>query len=208
MNQVYIHGLGQTPDSWNETISALDPGAAVLCPDLAGLVRGQDPTYQNLYRAFCAQCGGLEGPIDLCGLSLGAVLALNYAVDAPEKVRSLVLIAPQFKMPKALLRFQGLVFHFMPKSTFPQTGFGKNEFIRLNRSMLDLDFSRSLHNISCPVLIVCGEKDAANQKATAALDRMLKNSRLQIIQQAGHEVNVDAPAALAEALRLFYGQIS
>ena len=35
--------------------------------------------------------------LNLCGLSLGAVLALNYAIDFPKKVNSLILIAPQYE---------------------------------------------------------------------------------------------------------------
>ena len=53
----------------------------------------------------------------------GGVLALNYAVDHPEKVQQLVLIAPQYKMTEKLLRFQNLLFRFMPDSMFQQMGF-------------------------------------------------------------------------------------
>ena len=37
--------------------------------------------------------------ICLCGLSLGGVLALNYAIEHPEKIKGMVLIATQYKMP-------------------------------------------------------------------------------------------------------------
>ena len=50
-----------------------------------------------------AECDKENEEIVLCGLSLGAVLTLNYAIDHPDKVKALVLIAAQYKMPKKLL---------------------------------------------------------------------------------------------------------
>lgn len=50
--------------------------------------------------------------------SLGAVLTLNYAIDHPDKVKALVLIAAQYKMPKKLLKVQNMLFHLMPNSAF------------------------------------------------------------------------------------------
>lgn len=202
--RLYLHGLGQTPLAWDKTISRLGAGMYSVCPNLAGLVRGQEASYPNLYAAFSGLCGQFEGPVDLCGLSLGGVLALNYAIDAPEQVRSLVLIAAQYKMPRNLLRFQNALFRFLPGSIFQQTGFQKAEFLRLCSSMMELDFSGSVRNIACPALVLCGERDSANKKAAMELADLLPNAELQIIGGAGHEVNLEAPEQLAEALRRFY----
>lgn len=207
MRQIYLHGLGQGPDSWDKTIARLGTAGDSLCPDLAGLLQGQEAAYPNLYRAVSKVCGEWEGPVNLCGLSLGGVLALDYAIQHPEKVRSLVLIAAQYRMPERLLRLQNALFRLMPSSTFRQTGFGKAEFLRLCSSMMKLDFSGSLQRVACPVLILCGEKDSANQKAAEELAKGLKDAELRIIEGAGHEVNVDAPERLAEALRGFYDRI-
>ena len=97
-----------------------------MCPNLPDLVHSKEVTYDNLYAAFSDYCNQYDEPIDLCGLSLGGVLALNYAIQYPKKVRSLVLIATQYKMPKKLLKFQNLLFRFMPKSMFQQMGFRKD----------------------------------------------------------------------------------
>lgn len=45
-------------------------------------------------------CDKFDEPIDWCGLSLGGVLALNYAIERPDKVKSLVLIATPYMIPK------------------------------------------------------------------------------------------------------------
>lgn len=158
MKQIYVHGLGQTSDSWTKTIDTLQTTDYSLCPNLPDLVHNKEVTYDNLYAAFSDYCNLYDEPIDLCGLSLGGVLALNYAIQHPKKVRSLVLIATQYKMPKKLLQFQNLLFRFMPKSMFQQMGFRKADFFLLCKTMMELDFSNSLHNISCPTLLLYGEK--------------------------------------------------
>lgn len=106
MKQIYVHGLGQTSDSWTKTIDILQTTDYSLCPNLPDLVHSKEVTYDNLYAAFSDYCNQYDEPIDLCGLSLGGVLALNYAIQYPKKVRSLVLIATQYKMPKKLLNFK------------------------------------------------------------------------------------------------------
>lgn len=200
MKYIYLHGLGQTPDSWNRVLGYLNAPTDSICPNLAKLVHGREANYPDLYAAFSALCDAINDDLTLCGLSLGGVLALNYAIDHPEKVKSLVLIATPYKMPKELLRLQNILFRFMPKSAFSQTGFQKVDFIRLCRSMAELDFSRSLRKVTCPILVLCGENDRANQKACKMLSHLLPDAEFRLISSAGHEVNVDAPEALAKIL--------
>lgn len=204
MKQIYIHGLGQTSDSWNKVIEQLENVEHSICPDLAELVQGQEITYQNLYAAFSTMCDAIEGDISLCGLSLGGVLALNYAIEHSEKVKSLVLIAIQYKMPKKILQFQNVIFRFMPKSVFQQTGFGKADFLKLCSTMMELDFSDLIYKVTCPTLVLYGEKDKANKNASIELANILTNAELQMIHGAGHEINIEAPEQLTEALRNFF----
>lgn len=204
MKQIYVHGLGQTSDSWTKTIDILQTTDYSLCPNLPDLVHSKEVTYDNLYAAFSDYCNQYDEPIDLCGLSLGGVLALNYAIQYPKKVRSLVLIATQYKMPKKLLKFQNLLFRFMPKSMFQQMGFRKADFLLLCETMMELDFNNSLHKISCPTLLLYGEKDTANKNASIELAELLKNVELKTIIGAGHEVNIESPQELAEILHAFY----
>lgn len=207
MGKVFVHGLGQTPNSWNEVLSVIDGAKGYVCPDLIESVKNQDVNYKNLYKAFSELCDKFSEPIDLCGLSLGGVLALNYVIDKPEKVKSLVLIATPYTMPKMLLKIQNICFRFMPKSMFQQMGFEKKDYIDLCKSMMELNFSDRLHKVSCPVMIICGEKDNANKKAAKGLAMLLNDTRLEYISGAGHEVNVEAPDKLGKCLLEFYGSI-
>lgn len=207
MKYVYLHGLGQTAESWNKVTRATEMADNSVCLDLAEMVKGKAATYSNLYSALSEMCNAEKEDIILCGLSLGGVLALNYAIDYPQKVKALVLIAAQYKMPTRLLKLQNALFHFMPQSMFQQTGFGKPDFISLCNTMAELDFSDSINQVSCPVLIVCGEKDKANKKASIELTDILKHSQFKEISETGHEVNLESPEKLASILREFYKTI-
>lgn len=203
MKQIFIHGLGQAPSSWEKTVSHSE-NKEYLIPDLSLFLKDGEVEYENLYRGFSAYCDDISEPVNLCGLSLGAVIALNYAVDNPEKVKSLILIAGQYQMPKLMLRLQNIIFRFMPEAAFENIGFKKGSFIKLTNSMMNLNFSEALKDISCPVLILCGKKDGANKKSANELAKRISNAELQLIENSGHEVNVDAPEKLAEIIDDFY----
>ena len=207
MKYLYLHGLGQKPDSWNKVIKETKVSESSISLSLAGMLEGKDVTYSELYSAFSEECDKENEAIVLCGLSLGAVLALNYAIDHPDKVKALVLIAAQYKMPKKLLKFQNMLFRLMPNSMFRQIGFKKADVISLCGTMAELDFRDSLHNVSCPVLIVCGEKDNANKKASKELCHYLNNSYFHELMKTGHEANIEAPEELAIVLQQFYDSI-
>ena len=207
MKYLYLHGLGQKPDSWNRTIKETKVSGSSISLSLAEMSEGKDITYKELYSAFSEVCDKEDEEIVLCGLSLGAVLALNYAIDHPDKIKALVLIAAQYKMPEKLLKFQNVLFRLMPNSMFKQTGFTKADVISLCGTMAELDFTESLHNVSCPVLIVCGEKDNANKKASKELTRYLSKSFFYELLKTGHEVNIEAPEEMAIVLQKFYDNI-
>lgn len=207
MKYLYLHGLGQKPDSWNRTIKETKVSGSSIRLSLAEMSEGKDVTYKELYSAFSEVCDKEDEEIVLCGLSLGAVLALNYAIDHPDKTKALVLIAAQYKMPEKLLKFQNVLFRLMPNSMFKQIGFKKADVISLCGTMAKLDFTDSLHNVSCPVLIVCGEKDNANKKASKELTRYLSKSFFYELLKTGHEVNIEAPEEIAIVLQKFYDNI-
>lgn len=204
MQYILIHGLGQNSSSWNETISYMVKQDHVICPELSLFLKEGDVSYTNLYHAFSEYCDNISEPLNLCGLSLGSVVALNYAIDNPEKVKSLILIAAQYEMPKVLLKLQNIIFRFIPENSFENMGIKKKDFIKLTNSMMSLNFSKSLRYISCPVLVVCGEKDSANKKAAKNLAESITKAEIQFIKNAGHEVNIDVPKELAEILNDFY----
>ena len=207
MKYLYLHGLGQKPDSWNKVIKGTKVSESSINLSLAEMLEGKSATYKELYSVFSSECGKEKGGIVLCGLSLGAVLALNYAIEHPDKVKALVLIAAQYKMPEKILKVQNMLFHLMPNSAFNKMGFKKADVISLCGTMAELDFRDSLHKVSCPVLIVCGEKDNANKTTSKELCHYLNNSCFHELMKTGHEANLEAPEELAIVLQKFYDSI-
>ena len=207
MKYLYLHGLGQKPDSWNKVIKGTKVSESSINLSLAEMLEGKSATYKELYSVFSSECGKEKGGIVLCGLSLGAVLALNYAIEHPDKVKALVLIAAQYKMPEKILKVQNMLFHLMPNSAFNKMGFKKADVISLCGTMAELDFRDSLHKVSCPVLIVCGEKDNANKKTSKELCHYLNKSCFHELMKTGHEANLEAPEELAIVLQKFYDSI-
>lgn len=204
MKTIMLHGLGQVSSSWESTIMTMGEGFEILCPDLSDWMRNTEVSYYNLYHTFEKYCEDIDGPLNLCGLSLGGMLALQYAVEHGNRVNSLVLIGTQFSAPDNLLRFQNLIFRFMPESAFKETGFGKAGMISLSKSMIGLDFYQDLKCIHCRTLVICGEKDRANRRASMKLKEQIPNAEISLIPNAGHEVNVDAPALLGKELKTFF----
>ena len=202
MNLIFLHGLGQNPSSWNDTLSFLPQSIKAYCPDLLNLC--EEKAYENIYLAFEKYVDNFSNPINLCGISLGAVLALNYTLNHADKVSSLVLIAPQYKMPRLLLRVQNIAFRILPNSLFSKDGIAKQDIIQLTNSMRLLDFEQELRNIVCPTLIICGQNDTANIKAAKKMADIISNAKLYLIDKAGHEINVVASEKLANAINLFY----
>ena len=204
MAKILIHGSGHKAASWNETISHMENSDDILCPNLVSILEGKEANYTNLYSSFIEYCSKIDGPVHLCGISLGGILALNYALDFPEKTKTLILIGTPYKVPKAAFAFQNMIFRFLPKSVFENMAFDKKDTFALGNSMKSLDFSSRVQNIKCPTLIICGKKDNANMKSAYYLAQNIKNAELKIIENVGHVVNEEAPELLAKILDEYY----
>ena len=204
MAKILIHGSGHKAESWNETISYMENNDDILCPNLVSILKGKKASYANLYSSFTEYCGKIDGQVHLCGISLGGILALNYALDFPENVKTLVLIGTPYKIPKAAFAFQNMIFRFLPKSVFENMAFDKKDTFALGNSMKSLDFGGRVQNIRCPALIICGKKNSANIKSAYFLSQNIKNAELKIIENVGHVVNEEAPEALAKILDEYY----
>lgn len=206
MKKILIHGTGHKAESWNETISYMESKNDILCPNLFSILNGKKASYVNLYSSFADFCSKIDGRLDLCGVSLGGILALNYALDFPDKVNTLVLIGTPHKVPKIMFSIQNIIFRFLPKSFFETMEFSKKDIFILGNSMKELDFSHKVQNVKCPTLIICGKKDSVNMKYAYFLFENIKNAKLEIIENTGHIVNEEVPETLAKILDEYYDE--
>jgi len=97
---VCLHGLGSNKASFFETVSALTPEHTVHALDLPGFGSSSKPARAPYDAAWFADCVGryLDSmAIDrahVVGNSMGGRVALELALDHPERVASLSLLAP------------------------------------------------------------------------------------------------------------------
>ena len=82
MTYLFLHGLGQTAASWDRVLKALPVGMDAVCPELSRLLEDGPCRYDRLYSALASRCDGIPGPVGLCGLSLGGILSMQYAMAA------------------------------------------------------------------------------------------------------------------------------
>ncbi len=205
MVNILVHGLGQTEKSWDKIIEELDKSnIKAENPNLFELAKNYEINYENLYRTFCDYCNSFKEKLNLCGLSLGGLLSIDYAIEYPEKVNSIIIIGTPYEIPKKMLKLQNFIFKFMPKSTFENMGIKKNDFINLTNSMAYLDIKSKVDDIKCKALILCGEKDNVNMESAKQLNRNIKDSKLKIIKNAGHEVNIEKPKELASVISEYW----
>ena len=199
MKAVFLHGLGQTAKAW-EAVLAQCPECEADCPELF-LLSPSKHTYSAVLAALEDRYAAEKEPFLLCGLSLGAMLALDYAAWHPDQAAALVLIGAQDRAPKFLLSLQNFLFHCMPQRAFAKMGLPKQAVLELTRSMCMLDLRSAASRVKCPVVLLCGEKDKPNRKAAERLHRRMPQSNLKIVPGAGHEVNIEAPEAAAAVVR-------
>lgn len=205
MRNILIHGLGQNNQSWNNTVIYLKKnGIDTICPNLFEIINNTLVNYKNLYEAFSNFCNNQEEKVNLCGLSLGGILALDFVKEYPEKVNSIILIGTPYKISKAIFKVQSLIFKIMPKEKFEKMGCSKREFIALVNSMSNLNIAKDLKKIKCKSLILCGVKDNVNIEGAKLLNNSIKNSEFKVISNSSHEVNIDNPKELSNIIYDFW----
>ena len=108
MKTVFLHGLGQTAQDWKEVVQQLSI-SDVDCPKLFSSTE-DEISYSQILGDLEQRYSEVKEPLRICGLSLGALLAIDFAIRHEEKVDSLVLIGAQYKVPSLLIDFQNLIF--------------------------------------------------------------------------------------------------
>ncbi|WP_170181818.1 alpha/beta fold hydrolase [Phreatobacter stygius] len=97
---VLIHELGGSLESFDAVAPGLDTAAHVLRYDQRGAGRSETPPRPATLDQHVADLGrlvadlGLPHPLNLVAAAAGALIALGYAGRHPDRVASLVLLAP------------------------------------------------------------------------------------------------------------------
>lgn len=144
--------------------------------------------------------------MSLVGVSLGAVVALDAAIRAPECVSHLVLAAGQVNPPKSVMRAQKLVFSLMPARRLAALGVEKKRFLQALDEAAAVDYRSQLGRVKARTLVLVGANDKPNLPAAQALAAGIPGARLEIVEGAGHQLNTDAPDRFNELVYAFLAE--
>ncbi|HEX4718861.1 MAG TPA: alpha/beta hydrolase [Thermoleophilaceae bacterium] len=188
MRTLFLHGLAGHGSEWDE-LQARFPAEA---PDLRQYGTRDD---------YVADVVGWIGsdPVLLIGQSLGGHTAMLVAVRHPELVERLVVIeASPERDPGA--RDRARTFFEANPGHYGEPIDAASAAACLDE-IAERDFWDEWRSISCPVLVVRAEHGGHGAGVVERMTRENPHARSVVIAEAGHDVHLDQPGALADAIQ-------
>ena len=235
---VFLHGLTTTAHDWDQIAHDLQPDFHVFATDLRGhgdSAWPDPPAYHT--DDFVADLTALGehwglSRFALVGHSLGAVVAVDYAVSHRETVDRLVVVdsvplggveggnGPPWASLPYYDSSEAMTEALLKLMTRPAEALVRYSVAHNARELPDSRWTRkhspdakSLRmaniwpragGIACPTLILRGE--LSNTFSTADAERLaaaIRDARVETVAGAGHAIMLDQPQAFEAALRRF-----
>jgi len=240
-----MHGLGGSARNWGPQVRALRDTHRVVRFDARGHGRSEAPADAEAYRpeAFVDDVRRVLDEVGapratLGGLSMGAGVALRFALGEPERVPALVLAAFPGSSDGAGFASVALPFaHAIERQGLEAAG---AEFVWGDESRLDSagrlvkqgfmehpphgimwtlrnlvaaqpsveELAPALGGLRIPALVVVGARDRGSLEPSRRLAEALPDARLVVVPDAGHVVNLQAPKEFNAALLEFLADSS
>lgn len=200
MKLVFLHGLGQSVESWKEVrnLMADYPSEAIeLFPSgVSSYQEAKERVYQYLAQE--------TEPFVLVGLSLGAALALELSSYDLPNLLALVLSGCPLKLSGNILFYlQLLIFKLLPRRVFEKQGADKALMVGISEELKTLDLREIAKTCHYPTLLICGSKDKPNLSSMRSLHKLISESQYQIIPDGPHVLNKEKPKEFVEKTRSF-----
>jgi pimeloyl-ACP methyl ester carboxylesterase len=205
---VLTTGMGYSSAVWSSLSARLEGSARTLVWDYRGhgfSEKSDDPRdydagngIGDLIQMISNAGGSQANPAILVGHSLGGYLSLHMALEQPELVKALVLIAtgPGFRNDAAREKWNEFARTIkIDSNTHPAA--------RLLALQSDDTVIKNLENILVPTLIIVGEKDVGFHGAKDYLLSKLPNATAVVVGGAGHSVHKTHSAEVNEAIMQF-----
>ena len=200
MKLIFLHGLGQSADSWKEVQELL----VDYLSEALELFPSGVTTYQEAKERIYQYLSKETEPFVLVGLSLGAALALELSSYDLPNLQALVLSGCPLKLAGNILFYiQLLIFKLLPKRVFEKQGADKALMVRVSEELKTLDLREIARNCPYPSLLICGSQDKPNLSSMKTIQELMPNSQFQIIPDGPHILNRAKPKEFAEITRSF-----
>jgi pimeloyl-ACP methyl ester carboxylesterase len=215
---VLLHGLGGSTRYWEPVLPALAARYRVYLVDLPGF-----GAMRHLHRRFAVThaAGWLRDWMAAAGLprahlvahSMGGYIAVRLAVETPEALDRLVLVAPAgLPTGRSLLRHVCEIPRMLRHGAARRLPLFGLDALRVSprlvwrtaRDLLAEDVGAVLGAIRAPTLVLWGEDDTLVPVTLAAtFRRAIPDARLVVLPAAGHLPMLDRPAAFSGAVLAF-----
>jgi pimeloyl-ACP methyl ester carboxylesterase len=211
---VLIPGLAADATMWQAQLAAF----ARWSPAVADVHMRHD-TIEAMAHALLS---GHDDPLVLCGASMGGMIAMEAARQAPDRIRGLALLGtnarPESDAMRALreaaieLFAQGRIaeviepnvaFAFHPDNAGTLAPAylefvlraGGVQLIRQNRAVISRPDARlHLPHIRCPTLVLCGEADQLTPpECSREIAGLVPGARLVMVPRCGHMLTMERP---------------
>jgi len=221
-----LHGWGSKSENWQRVGELLARnGLKVIIPDLPGFGASDQPKTAWELDDYCdfieefIKLLNLE-KFYLLGHSFGGALAVKCSLEFPEKTEKLFLVsAACFRKKTPKKRFLYILSKIFP-SCFLSSSLLRRAFYRfivrsdylfveglmkeIYLKVIKQDLSDILPQVQVPTVIVWGEKDNITPiKDANLINKKIKNSNLEILPGAKHDLNLKNPEELSEAITKF-----
>jgi pimeloyl-ACP methyl ester carboxylesterase len=200
---VLLHGAHDGPDSWGRVRAALPDTVPVLTPRLPVQDEADEPF--TLERGAEAVAAALDAAgaasATLCGVGLGALVALQLAAEAPNGAQRLVLITRQVRLSPLLMSLPAVVLRLLPATAVQRLGAEQPQLLALLDQVRPVDAAPLAKRVRTPAVVLCGDRDSINRRASQTLAQTLPRGELRLLPDARPDWLVQHPELLSDVLR-------
>jgi 3-oxoadipate enol-lactonase len=232
---LFLHGAGSNAHTWRQQLEHFDAEHSAVALDYPGHGRSGSTEGLPSIGAYATFTGAFATAVRMpaavvVGRAMGGAIAITLALTQPQRVRALVLVATtaQFEIPEQSLDTWRQVMLGRATQPFSTALFSpKTEFAVMREAWMeqvktdprvryhdlvackDVDFSTRLAALKVPTLVITGRDDhfAPPEKA-ADLQQRIPGAQLAVIDDAGHTLSSEQPAAFNAALEAFVATLS
>ncbi len=210
MKIVVLHGWGQNRKVWVEFASRFEPNE-VIAIDLPGF--GDEPLVSDdwgipEYASWVmSKISKMNlNDVILLGHSFGGRISTFIASEQPEWLRALILTgSPSIYRPTLITKLKIKKYKVLKwisnklnlkpqKISVDLTDADKRGLGKIFRKVVPFDQTELLKKINTPTLLLWGENDEPVPLRIAyEINQLINNSKLEIIQNTGHQVVQESP---------------